>query len=589
MSDLELRVFTPDGQTLLGWLRQPIRSAFSDEFNGCGSGEVQVPLGSADADLLQRDAVVRVYYRGKCVFAWFVEVLDRALVDSSDKRTLRASGRGVMAWLEDGVIYPQGGFLAYANPDRQFNFAADDGTWMKSAGYKPAVAVRWRDDVGIRKGQPKKWPDPAASWIWTTDPTKPVEAGATGWFRSTFTLSKAERVRFNVTADNRYEVFLDGAPLMVAPASSAERITWNAYAKRTMKVPAVQNEKPLRVYAAKADAAKGSIPIPGATVGMEIRVSEVDKKDSGLRPGTYWIVKAGEDGCQISERKGGAAISWAKDTDCDVLVVSDNSAGFILSASILDDDNRPGTVIERTSGQWLAAAEEPRWYPAIILWTLIREAQNRGVTRLDAVGRSYTDLTDSSGQAWETENDAVIPVGTDLLNVADFTVDLGIDYWMDPESLRLGAWERRGRDLSGTVRLNIGQELLAYQTSEERALKTTALVRTKDGWTESRNNVATFGRRETLIQIDRTRSEKTGAALARRMLQRLGKRRIVAQKVDVRATAQADPYFSFTVGDTIGLPTPTGGGMGRARVLSLSMQTDGEQATYAVELEVLDV
>lgn len=598
MSALEIRVFSPDGKTLTGWIRQPIAAAFSDEFNGPGSGEISVPLDGEDAQLLQRDAVVRCYYQGKCVFAWIVEVLDRTLVDSSDRRTLRASGRGLLAWLEDAVIYPQGGFLSYANPDRQFNFAADDGTWMKSADYRKPVGVKWRDDKGLRKGQPKKWPDPLAEWIWITDPTKPVDAGDTGWFRSTFTLSKAERVRFCATADNRYEIFLDGAPLMLSPASSTDRITWAAYAKKTMRVPAgrhtiaarVQNEKPLRVFGAKADAAKDEIGVGGLAVGMRVRLSEIDKGDSGLKAGEYWVVKADADSCQISSKEGGAAISWAKDTECDLTVISDNSAGFLLTASIMGDDNRPGQVVERTSAEgWLAASEEPRWIPAIILWTLIREAQQRGVSRLDSISRSFTDALDSSGKAWATENDAAIPVGTDLLNVLDFTVDLGIDWGIDPESMRLQAWEQRGQDLSATVRLNIGRELLGYQTSEERSLKTAALVRTKDGWTESRNNVATYGRRETLIQVDRTRSEKTGATIARKMLQRLGKRRVVAQKVDVRATPEANPYFTFGVGDIIGVPSPTGRGSSRVRVLSLSMQTDGEASTYAVELEVLDV
>lgn len=607
MTTLEIRVHDARNEELLGWIRDAMSASFSDEFNGAGSGDVEVVLSSADADLLRRDNVVRIYYRGRCVFAWVVESLERSLAGRDEVDTLRASGRGLMSWLDDAVIYPQGGFAAYASPDRPFNFASADGSWLKNAEYQAAKAVKWRDDKTARKGQPRKWPDPDASWIWITDPTAAVEAGVTGWFRSSFTLEKATRVKFAVTADNRFEVFLDGAPLLTTPSGYADRTTWSTMSKKTVKVDEgphtlaarVQNEKPFRALGVsiqkgetKDEEKEGNaeVQLEGFSDGLEIKISKVDddrKHNSGLSAGTYWTVNSKPDFFLISKSKGGSPVKIKESTSADVALVEQNTAGFLLTASAIGSDNRPGQVVARTSSGWLAAAKEPKWVPALIVWTLVLEAKARGVTRIDKVTRSFTDLKDSAGVDWVTERDTTIPVGTGLLDVMDYTVDLGIDWWINPVTCEVSAWERRGRDLSDTVRLNLGRELLSYATVEERELRTAAIVRTKDGWTEARENVRTHGRRETIVQTDRTRSESTGEEIAKGVLARLGRTRVVADRLDAVATDNATPYRQFTVGDIVGVPSPGGRGAGRARVLSISMQTSGEDESYSLELEVL--
>lgn len=601
MTTLELRVFTPDGATLRGWLTTPIRAAFSDEFNGPGEGEVEVPLASQDAALLTKDAVVRVFYRSKCVFAWVVEVLEWSLVSGDDQRTLRASGRGLLSWLDDAIIYPDAGFVAWANPDRQFNFASQDGTWTKAVPYKAPVAVPYRAMTGPRQGQPRKWPDDKAAWLWTTDPSKPVPAGAEAWFRSSFTLDKPQSIQFAISADNRYQFYLDGSPFLTQDTTSQDRITWTTFAKKTVKVPAgthtvavkVQNEKPLSLEGVQAVAADDAIRASdaGLQTGMEVRVSNIDNKQSGLSEGTYFIVKVDKDkGIQISKSKDGSPVKWEKDTECDVRVVSDNTAGLLFSAYTLNDKNRPDVVVERSAAQgWLVSEEEPRWIAALILWTLIREAQERGVTRLKPLTRSFNDATDSNKVPWTTKADTSLPVGSTVLNAMDFIVELGVDVWIDPVTLALGAAEYRGADKSSTVRLNVGLELVQYATSEEPRVKTAALVRTRDGWAETRSGTVKWGRRETLVQVDRTRSEATGKQIAQQRLRRLGKRQVSANEVVARATDNATPYLTFGVGDIVGLPGPDGTGMARTRVLSIAMETDGDDSTYAMELEVLGV
>lgn len=603
MTALDVRVFDKTGQTLTGWIVNPLATSFSEEFNGNGQGELTVLLDSPDAALLRKDSVVRVYYREACVFAWFVETLERTIVGSDERRILRVTGRGLTAWVDDAVVYPQTGLAAnYGSPSRLFNFASQDGNWIKSAGYVKPVGVKWKDDTSVRQGFPKGWPNPNAQWLWATDPTKVVKAGATNWFRSTFTLDKPTRVKFHMSADNRYEVFLDGAPLFTATSGKTQDVTWSTMLAKTITVPAgkhvvaakVQNEKPWSQDGVSVGT-DGWFDLDEEAPfnkGDAIRVDGAGDK-SGLNDGAYVIVATDKSkGVQLSKTAGGSPIKPSKKTNVDLSAPKDSTAGFILTASALNDKGRPVQIVEQTSeAGWLVASQEPEWFPAEILWTLIAEAQRRGVSRLDQFKKGWTFDTDSNGEKWATAADATFPVGTPLSEVADFGVNLGVDYWLDPESLVFKAAERRGKDLSNVVNLRLGYNLIQFVTTEERTLKTAALVRTKDGWTEKRWMDSFYGRRETFFTVERTRSKDTGRKIAERRLRSLGRRRVVAQSVQAQPQPGAVPYVDFNVGDIVTVPSVMGflDRTNRARVLSLAMESRDEGATYSVELEVLDV
>lgn len=603
MTALDVRVFDKTGQTLTGWIVNPLEVSFSEEFNGNGQGDLTVLLDSPDAALLRKDSVVRVYYKQTCVFAWFVETIERTIVGSDERRIVKVSGRGLTAWMEDAVVYPQAGLAAnYGAGSRPFNFASADGNWIKTVPFKTPEAVAWKDDNTVRKGFPKGWPNPVAKWIWATDPTKPVEAGATNWFRSTFTLAKPARVKFHMSADNRYEVFLDGAALFTSTSGKTQDVTWATMLAKTITVPAgkhtvaakVQNEKPWSQdgvsvgtdgwFDIDEDAPFGK----GDTIKVEGAGDQ-----SGIANGNYFVIATDKSkGIQLAKTAGGSAVKPKKKSNVDLSAPKDSTAGFILTASVLGANNRPTDVVEQTGPVgWLVSAKEPEWFPAEMLWTLIAEAQRRGVSRLDQLKKGWTFDTDANGEKWTTAADASFPVGSPLTDVADFGVNLGIDYWLDPETLLLRAAERRGKDLSGVVSLRLGYNLIQFVTTEERTLKTAALVRTKDGWTEKRWMDDFYGRRETFITVERTRSKDTGRKIAEKRLLTLGRRRIVAQSVDAQPQPGAVPYVDFFVGDIVTVPSVMGfkDRVNRARVLSLAMSSTDEGATYAVELEVLDV
>ena len=53
-------------------------------------------------------------------------------------------------------------------------------------------------------------------------------------------------------------------------------------------------------------------------------------------------------------------------------------------------------------------------------------------------------------------------------------------------------------------------------------------------------------------------------------------------------TDGAVPYVNFDVGDTVSIPDPAGsGGLGQARILSISLKEEGGGVRFSPELEVI--
>jgi hypothetical protein len=605
MSGLRFQVFDPTNTTFLGELVTGSEGEFVDEYNGAGFGKIRVLLDSSDADLLLRDRVVRVLYEGTPRFAWFVETLDRTLADASGQQWLRASGRGLLAWLEDAVVYPQGGLRETSSEDRPFNYASEDGPWKSSVAWSAPLGVQWKNDTSPRAGLPRNWPDKDAQWIWSTDPDdQTVVEGTVNYFRSEFTLAASTRIKFFATADNFFELYLDGSLVM-----SSDRFTENApsfaqqvaYTTRlgvgTHTLAArVRNGKPFERDDVQIDKDDDTVKISdhGLVNGTRIRLTDISESGTGLSTGTnYFVRNRTDDTFKLStSQTGGTIIDILKDARVDVRLHEDRYAGFLLTALKIGEDgklDRTSAPVRRTNTvAWEVATQEPQHRPAQILWTLIAEAQAREVYRMSAITRSFTNASPTTG-SWDAYVDLFLRVGTDLLSVMDSMVDLGVDFWISPATTVLNAAEPRGTDRSATVRFEIAKNLMAYETSAEPTFKTAALVQNKDGWQQvAVQQASTLGRRETFVEIGRTRSRSTARIIVRQLLEELGKARVTATSLEAVTVPGIQPYISFDVGDIVGIPAPTGAGFKKARVLSIAMVDENGTARFMPELEVLD-
>lgn len=605
MSGLRFQVFDATNTTFLGELIAGSGGDFVDEYNGPGFGKVRVPLDSTDAGLLLRTRVVRVLYEGSARFSWIIEKLDRTLAENSGQQSLEVSGRGILAWLEDAVVYPQGGLRETSSPERPFNYASEDGPWKSSVVFAAPIGVKWQDDTSTRAGLPRNWPDKEAQWIWSTDPDdETVPEGTINYFRSTFTLAASTRVKFFATADNFFEMYLDGTLIM-----SSDPFTENApsFAQQTSfttrlgvgthtLAARVRNGKPWERDDVRIDAESDVVEISehGLVNGTRVRLTEISRSGTGLSTGTNYFVRAREDDSfrLSTSQTGGVLIDILEKARVDIRLHEDRYAGFIMTALKMNEDgkiNRGSAPIRRTNVvAWEVATEEPQHRPAQILYTLIVEGAARDVFRFDKFTRSFTNGTPTTG-AWDTFVDLFLRVGTDLLQVMDAMVDLGVDFWIDPATCQLSSAEPRGVDRSATVRFEIAKNLMTYETSAEPIFKTAALVQSLDGWQQvSVKNVGSLGRRETFVEVGRTRSKATARRVIRQLLSELGKSRVTATSLEAVVVAGVVPYVSFDVGDLVSIPAPTGSGFRKARVLSIAMRDENGTARFMPELEVLD-
>jgi hypothetical protein len=314
-SALTFTVYDATNTTLVGTLVDVLDAEFVDEFNAPGYGRVSVPMETADAGLLTKDRVVRCNYEGATRFAWFIESIDRKRVSQDGQRIYTAEGRGLSAWLDTAVVYPQGGINDFVSAERPFNFAAADGAWKNTVTWTSPLTVLWSADDTARKKLPVRWPDPSARWIWKTNPSTAVQRGTVNYFRKTFTLASSTRIKFWATADNSMDVYLDGTLMMTSSKFTDNAPSFAQMATCTVRLGAgdhtiaarVRNEKPyerfdLRVsesirktgLSIKASNDKVEWTKHELTSGTQVKVNKISATGTGLTDGNTYYVRSAE-------------------------------------------------------------------------------------------------------------------------------------------------------------------------------------------------------------------------------------------------------------------------------------------------------
>lgn len=192
------------------------RSAISTH-NEPGSGSCIVDLTNpALADVPPR-SLLRFSIDGEPKFQSLVEDIHRVTISQAEeaKEEASLSGRGSLAVWEESVVYPENIYptLSEARPlneVRLFNFASSD---FDDSGWDTAVIVKQQDAGGDPYGvAPVDWPDPLANWIWVDDDV-PQPVGDC-YFRAVVVLDEEGPHRVFASADDGFEVFIDGTPVM---------------------------------------------------------------------------------------------------------------------------------------------------------------------------------------------------------------------------------------------------------------------------------------------------------------------------------------------------------------------------------------
>lgn len=265
---------------------------------------------------------------------------------------------------------------------------------------------------------------------------------------------------------------------------------------------------------------------------------------------------------------------------------------FGCSVSELGSDGLPvRTFLSTDATHWKCHAvsgTRPGWTAAAIFLKVLQEAQAAGVHGVSLLTPDFTHLVDSDGVPWPALEDAkAFPVGqTSVADVVAELEELAFDVRILPD-FTVQAFVNQGSDVSASVALVEGVNLLSmtYQGAPVRA--TRALVRSLEGWYEVTNSAGetAYGKRYIGITSGVSASNAQGARVGTAALESLA-RPSYTYTATFRAVTGAVPFRDFGVGDLITAPV-RGGGTGALRVLSLSASTPAEVAvpvTFTAEL-----
>lgn len=590
---LHLRVYDSTGQTVVGEIANPVTAAFMDELNGPGSGTVEIIAGSSDANLITLDAVMKVLVDGEPRQAWVVERIDRSTVTSDNRPTITASGRGVLSWLDTALVLPAGGLQPLAGVERPFNFADADAvaTWGTPQG------VVWSSDTTARAGLPQGWPDKNAYWIWPTSPTGSVVRGTPAWFKATFTLTSSKLVRFYCTADSQFELYLNGSVILSSSQYSTDYAAYQQFTSVTVRIP--KGTHSLAAFARAGQPWTGSglqvvastdaveMLAHGLTAGNQVKVLGISETNGLTVGSTYYVRAVTTDTFKLATTNSDDTIvNITADSTIDLEQYETGTGGFLLSAATLTDNGTIDTSLIRTNTtDWQSTATEPYFRPAMILKDLISEAQERGVDRLSNINlTSFGTATDTDGDAWTATTAVSLRVGSTLLDVHNELIEQGVDFRIRPSDLRLEAFNDRGTDRSGQVRLEPGHTLQSLTGETERPVRTMAVIRTPNGWATA---AVGSGRRETYLETSGAASDSVARDLAEKLLEQTSLPLEAISGLEFQPQPGVIPYVDFGVGDVIGVPAADGT-WERARVLSLAATLNGNDLSWSTELSVLN-
>lgn len=531
---VDVLIYQPDGATLIAIVPDVLAVTALEEKDGQGGGSLRVaydnPALAANPTLLDHRNVVKVRIGGTVRAAWMIRKTDEVLVGAGGEvvRAVEASGPGLLAWLEDAVVYQeapndQGGST------RWFGWGSKSGTWYSSSEWGAPVRVAKRggadftDPQNRYRNKPLNWPDckPKAWWVWDRPNANRTAPAGKCYFRyPVYTAEDGTDYGLYLTADNRVDVQIDGEPLSTVRGRRAFK---NTYAV-----------------------------------------------DFTLDSGTHIL------GFRVTNRGGGASLLAAlfryDDTD------DDESTGTLVGAT----GTGTGWVIRSYP------TAEPGWTAGEILADLISEADTRGVASVGYLnGDTFTDTTDTDGTAW---SEYVIPVnvGDTYWQVAENLRDYDVDLRVNPATLALDAYQVRGSDVSGSVMIAAGSSAVSANEQVESRIVNTVLVADEDEWSTVTDSasVSAHGRTEGFLNLS-SLPTRSAAKVADKVLE-LYALPVEGTTLEYVPQTGAVPWVDFNVGDYVTAPT-TGGGYTTRRVISIAVALDTQNAepVYQVELGAL--
>jgi hypothetical protein len=258
-------------------LSSSFRHGWLDQLNDVGSGTFSIHVTdedlAANPTLKRYGNIARFSLDGVEQFAAIIEAraCPPAPPGEDAERIWTFAGRGVLALLEDAVVYPEATVSGSKLRQRFFDFTAisyDESDWIAAN-----ETHRQDDSAGGYAGYPLEWPDPTAFWIWSREASLVDVPVGSSFFRKAFTLAADTTVAVFATADDDFRLWLDGEEVL-----SNWLLTHQPYWQQTFRVNLDLTAGTHQIAVQAANSA-GPVPNPASFIAsiMEIDPNEVDK------------------------------------------------------------------------------------------------------------------------------------------------------------------------------------------------------------------------------------------------------------------------------------------------------------------------
>lgn len=435
----------------IGTLTEDTGRQFTDQAGDTGSGQAQVPVGSADYALLRemrRVVKVRRSSDNEVLFSWRLGGGDPVRADTGGPSTEVATftGLGSLVVLADALVYPQGGLARTTLPvdQRRYDWTAD--------GFVPDAAWHAAVDVTASVARPNEVHDPLVQAIWGTGVTggagsEPMALGYC-FFRGSVTLAEERNLAVFITADDGYELWVDGVLL----GARDHEFNWQHY----------------------------------------------DRYDVFLGVGTHLFAIRGRN---MPRSSVDTNVAWVRMS--------------AIEAESESADGRLGNVVLRTDDTWLAVdypVREPGMTAGQIVGSTLAEGQARGC--FPDLSWDFTTAFDSNGDPWSSTLAVGFSVLHDnALSVLRKVVETHADVRFDHDTFTLRLFDKgaAGADRTTgpgavTIQRSSNASRLAYRFSEP--LLNVGLARRGDGSYEEVYDLslaAAYGRIEAPLQLGASR------------------------------------------------------------------------------------
>lgn len=530
---LDVRVYDRAG-TFLDVVPDAIDPQFQEQLNVPGSFafglQVDSKTWARTPSLLDYGNIVKLD-DGNHVFAGRIEGKQRKFVAERSAQVCQVSGRGMLAVLEDAIVYPEYGLVRFRGDSRPFNFASKEGAWRVTAEWSEPMFGPWGSaDVGWRKGSPADWPDPQGEWMWPSPgPTDLNAQESDAYFRRDFTTATSGYYRFYCTGDNEFELWVNGS-LVLSGDSWATSYSVDVWVPAGDTLVAIKGHN------------WPQLPSTTSTAGV-----------------LFAMYTIGGDG-----------------TTGSILRRSTSGAGWLARMDNGDPPGwSPGLVLSTLIGEAQATA------------------RGGGVAALAPLSVSWTDTADTDGVAWTTATPAVVdrtfPIAADLLSVATQLAETSADIRIEGSTLAVEMRLHQGADKTvdpGAVVLYPAGSLVdADYQGDASAQRSVLLVQGADGQWYERGITPSPPRREAGLQVGNATSQRQIDLVVDQTLAEHGS---PTEQFTVQVTGGSPvPFVDFTVGDTVLIPDPDDGELVAQRVVAISVKQQDRQVLYTPELSAV--